>query len=707
MPPERLLTMTNGTDEIQFYWSGEGDPSPEALKVIAAESQANQLSAPSQAPEISRHEPSPSTMDKVVSGVGTAAINLPGSLGRAAWGMAEGTGKLVAGGAQLTGVALANATGMAPKGEPNPEYDYRNYVKNFGKTAVGLSQVLGEKVFRSPSSKAGTDEDYRQFGEALIAHYRQRYGEDFWKTMQEDPGGVALDLATVFTGGGAGLKVAGTTAKVDALLRAGEVVQKLGTLADPINLIAKGSQVVRAPAAAIATKWGGLMTGIGAPPLKNALKGGKEFDIGAATMNSELIRSQLTDGLKAQQAAKSVDWQTRMAALDKEVEKIQGIDYQPIIDAAVDLEKQYLTGEVPRSTFYRGGGEGEIVRGKTAKDIIKYETDELGNAIHIEKGIDLSNIPSERVKWLTTTKKGAAEYGKVATEVGDYKVIARDNYGGVLVDIKPKVGGRPKIIDPDAAKKAQVAIDLAKSLGTHNADITVSGLDSVRQSLSRYYPDAGAGQIVVSKLEDAVRDTIEVGLAGTGVSYKEMLAHNNYQRTWINEAIKDLGTKATLASGERKLRTVAKEELSAYEELMKKMEGVQPGFGERYAGYATRPALPQGTFGRIAGIGGVATVPGAVTGVAGIGSGLRTLAAGGLTLGTSSPRLMGGALHGYGKYIRNPIKGAAGAVPTSARLGLMQSNQLGAQMINIPGQAPYPEQTNTEEMMLQRLQGGR
>ncbi len=616
MPPERLLTMTNGTDEVQFYWSGEGDPSPEALKAIAAESQANAakqqlVQDPSRAPEISRHEPSPSTMDKVVSGVGTAAINLPGSLGRAAWGMAEGTGKLVAGGAQLTGEALASATGMTPKGEPNPEYDYRNYVKNFGKTAVGLSQILGEKVFRSPSSKAGTDEDYRQFGEALIAHYRQRYGEDFWKTMQEDPGGVALDLATVFTGGGAGLKVAGTTAKVDALLRAGEVVQKLGTLADPINLIAKGSQVIRVPAAAIATKWGGLMTGIGAPPLKNALKGGKEFDIGAATMNSELIRSQLTDGLKAQQAAKSVDWQTRMAALDKEAAKIQGIDYQPIIDVAIDLEKQYLTG------------------------------------------------------------------------------------------------GRPKIIDPDAAKKAQVAIDLAKSLGTHNADITVSGLDSVRQSLSRYYPDAGAGQIVVSKLEDAVRDTIEVGLAGTGVSYKEMLAHNNYQRTWINEAIKDLGTKATLASGERKLRTVAKEELSAYEELMKKMEGVQPGFGERYAGYATRPALPQGTFGRIAGIGGVATVPGAVTGVAGIGSGLRTLAAGGLTLGTSSPRLMGGALHGYGKYIRNPIQGAAGTVPTSARLGLMQSNQLGAQMINVPGQAPYPEQTNTEEMMLQRLQGGR
>lgn len=86
-------------------------------------------------------------------------------------------------------------------------------------------------------------------------------------------------------------------------------------------------------------------------------------------------------------------------------------------------------------TLFRGGGEGSMPRGLTAKDIVDYETTELGNEIRVEKGVDLSSIPSEGLKWLTMTKREAREYGKAEkVPLSKYQVVARDGQGGVLVN---------------------------------------------------------------------------------------------------------------------------------------------------------------------------------------------------------------------------------------------------------------------------------
>lgn len=100
-------------------------------------------------------------------------------------------------------------------------------------------------------------------------------------------------------------------------------------------------------------------------------------------------------------------------------------------------------------TFYRGGASPSIPSGKTAYDVIKYEQDELGNEdVKLESGIDineLKKIPAKHLEWLTEKKKDAKRYGEVeAIELteGHYRIIARDEEGGVLVqvnmDTKPK-----------------------------------------------------------------------------------------------------------------------------------------------------------------------------------------------------------------------------------------------------------------------------
>lgn len=107
--------------------------------------------------------------------------------------------------------------------------------------------------------------------------------------------------------------------------------------------------------------------------------------------------------------------------------------FQVTKEARIITDAEHAAEKVP--TWYRGGGEGETIRGKTAQDIVDYEVKDLGNDITIEPGVNLSDIKSENVKWLTTTKNAAKEYGKVDKVAGDFKIIARDNYGGVLVDV--------------------------------------------------------------------------------------------------------------------------------------------------------------------------------------------------------------------------------------------------------------------------------
>lgn len=125
--------------------------------------------------------------------------------------------------------------------------------------------------------------------------------------------------------------------------------------------------------------------------------------------------------------------------IDKITDKTTGVHAKEIpadLKSLAEEAKKYKTAEefVASKKVYRGGGAGELLKGKTAKDIIDYETKELGNKIEIKQGIDLSKIKSENVRWLTRDKASAKEYGKALEATGG-EVFATDNYGGMLVDI--------------------------------------------------------------------------------------------------------------------------------------------------------------------------------------------------------------------------------------------------------------------------------
>ncbi len=91
------------------------------------------------------------------------------------------------------------------------------------------------------------------------------------------------------------------------------------------------------------------------------------------------------------------------------------------------------------TTFFRGGGKGSMPSGKTAQDVLNYETGELGNSLDIANGVDLSAVPSERLQWVTKSKKAASEYGEVSrVPVAEHRIIARDRFGGFLIEVLPR-----------------------------------------------------------------------------------------------------------------------------------------------------------------------------------------------------------------------------------------------------------------------------
>lgn len=100
--------------------------------------------------------------------------------------------------------------------------------------------------------------------------------------------------------------------------------------------------------------------------------------------------------------------------------------------------------------FHAGGWEGEPTyeRGLKVADIIRYETEQLGNVLHISPELmaKYGDKPARIAIWVTRTREEAEEYGEPEEAYipqGSF-ILAQDNYGGYLV-VRPAM-----IKNPDA-----------------------------------------------------------------------------------------------------------------------------------------------------------------------------------------------------------------------------------------------------------------
>ncbi len=154
-------------------------------------------------------------------------------------------------------------------------------------------------------------------------------------------------------------------------------------------------------------------------------------------------------------------------------------------NAKQSLDTEFLKKYKPAekiTSFYRGGGEGSMPKGKTAEDVINYEKQDLGNDIKVEPGINPKEIKSENLTWVTDTPEAAKEYGAVSkVSIDNGRVIARDNYGGALVEKVPKT-----ITDPvlKATNLEDIANELSKEYGGKIPLYHATSLENAKKIIS-------------------------------------------------------------------------------------------------------------------------------------------------------------------------------------------------------------------------------
>jgi len=86
---------------------------------------------------------------------------------------------------------------------------------------------------------------------------------------------------------------------------------------------------------------------------------------------------------------------------------------------------------------YRGGPETAVPQGKNALDVVRYEREELGNAITtLVPESELSGIDGQRIAWVGPTPESVAEFGDVSKINQPYRVLATDPDGNMLVELK-------------------------------------------------------------------------------------------------------------------------------------------------------------------------------------------------------------------------------------------------------------------------------
>ena len=129
--------------------------------------------------------------------------------------------------------------------------------KNIGKVGLGFAEkaIPGEQKDEASAN-------------AVMGFFKERYGglENIKNTIETDPVGFALDVAGLFSGGGA------LASKVPGLAKAGAVAAKIGEVLDPVNAAAKAVGGIARGVGETAAAGLGITTGAGRDVIKQAFR---------------------------------------------------------------------------------------------------------------------------------------------------------------------------------------------------------------------------------------------------------------------------------------------------------------------------------------------------------------------------------------------------------------------------------------------------
>jgi hypothetical protein len=155
----------------------------------------------------------------------------------------------------------------------------------------------GKAMFELGSSvlgKLGVTDASPEMANRVGEFYRDRYGgvENAKQTFAKDPAGFLADAATILTGGGAAVR------QIPGAARAGQVIERAGSMIDPLNVAAKTAQGAGKATAGVL----GFTTGTGTRAVEEAVKagyrGGEQGDAFVAQMRGNAPVNEVVETIK-------------------------------------------------------------------------------------------------------------------------------------------------------------------------------------------------------------------------------------------------------------------------------------------------------------------------------------------------------------------------------------------------------------------------
>ena len=320
----------------------------------------------------------------------------------------------------------------------------------------------GYTASKIPSAAYKPEGQDEKMVDALKQYAINRYGsiENFKKTLETDPVGLAADLSAVFTGGETALaKAPGILGKI------GKVSGKIGEVTNPVSLATKGISKVAAPVGrGLAEVVGGLGTHTGAIPLKKAFEAGRLGGVASqhfldnmrGNAPIENVVASAKNAVAQMRQEKNAAYQSGMAGVSKDKTIL---DFKPIEAelAKVSAVKNFKGQDLSKSTAGVRKQIADAIKKWKSLPAAKFHTPEGMDALKQQLGDIKDNLPYNSPQRLVADNAYNAVRKSITQQAPQYAKVMEDysKASDLLSEIQRTLSLNPKASVDTALRKLQ------------------------------------------------------------------------------------------------------------------------------------------------------------------------------------------------------------------------------------------------------------
>ena len=347
---------------------------------------------------------------------------------------------------------------------------------------VETAKTMGE-LAQSVAGKLGIGDASPEMANAVGQYFTDRYGgfEQTQNTFRDDPVGVFADVAGVFLGGtglaraattGIGKAAKATTGRTlkatPGVTKALDVVNKVGDIIDPANVVLRGTGKTLGVLGQMAAPVSGFFSGVGADMLKQHFnitrKGGG---------NTKVMNDAVREGITSEMTEK-------VMAGHRELGKKQS---EAFVSAKNNLKLKDIEA-TPEQLVAVKNLVTDYKENRTFNNMLELSPEAVKKADEIQKRINIFSADNRNFNaaGLDSLKRQIDKLYPTGLKVGDAGAVVaelRNNVKNMVLDVAGEEYGRVMKTYEDAAEASRI---IQKELSLGGASIPSTRLRKIRKA---------------------------------------------------------------------------------------------------------------------------------------------------------------------------------------------------------------------------------